>query len=79
MEKGGGDGGGGGRWDQKETEEMPVLLPAGRIVWVDEGSEGQRAYVRDNGEFDEMGMDASFASHMPQNYYRVVKDRWLRD
>ncbi|GMI46354.1 hypothetical protein TrCOL_g387 [Triparma columacea] len=79
KEKGGVGGGGGGRGNQEETEGMPVLLPAGRIVWVDEESEGQRAYVRDNGEFDEMGMDASFASHMPQNYYRVVKDRWLKD
>ncbi|GMH70514.1 hypothetical protein TrRE_jg11262 [Triparma retinervis] len=61
------------------AEDMPVLLPAGTVIWVDEFSEGQDAYVKDNGEFDVMGMDTSFASHMPQNYYSIVKDRWLND
>ena len=103
--------------ESEKASDMPVLLPAGKIVWLDEGKEGNPAFLKDckvgagateatpnakamyclpstdklpscitNNpsrahlkDFDYMGVsNSSFASHMPQNYYVLVKDRWIR-
>ena len=61
--------------DRREASDMPVLLPAGRVLWVDDSDDDWNAYDRPNEEFDEMPMTVcSFEAHMPQNYGRVMRE-----
>jgi len=62
--------------DRSSAQGMPVLLPAGRVLWVDDAEgEGLRSYERGSEEFNEMPMTVcSFEAHMPQNYGRVMRE-----
>ena len=60
--------------DRCGAEGMPVLLPAGKVVWIDDGDDLVNAFDGNNGDFDSMPMTVcSFQAHMPQNYYRIMK------
>ncbi|GMH79971.1 hypothetical protein TL16_g08343 [Triparma laevis f. inornata] len=71
----------GSRGEGEEEEyttsvNMPVLLPAGKIVWIDDSSEDNHVFYREPKDFDTMNMcSCSFEAHMPQNYFLKMNEK----
>lgn len=71
----------GSRGEGEEEEyttsvDMPVLLPAGKIVWIDDSSEDNHVFYREPKDFDTMNMcSCSFEAHMPQNYFLKMNEK----
>ncbi|GMH68144.1 hypothetical protein TrST_g11442 [Triparma strigata] len=68
--------GGGVEDDYNTSGGMPVLLPAGKIVWIDESTAECDASVRKPRDFNVMHMSScSFEAHMPQNYFQKMNEK----